>query len=158
MPIGTHAIYKPGDQYDLLVANGADPQHLFFSHTEARFGWGGLNREQMGRELLRIAKGGGSMLFNNFGYEFDTPWEDLVYLIRFLCDNGCIKNVLTSMDTYWSWKNGKIVVNVEDVHPETKNKTYAYAITDAVPAMLKAGFSAKEIQQFLVHNPAKFFS
>lgn len=158
VPIGTHAIYKPGDQFDLLVANGANPKRLFFSHIEAEFGWGGKSKEDIGKELLRIAKGGGSMLFNNFGYEFDTPWEDLVYLIRFLCENGCSKNVLTSMDTYWHWKNGNIVFNVDDVHPETRKKTYAYAITDAVPAMLKAGFSAKQVKQFLVENPAHIFS
>ena len=122
------------------------------------FGWGGLSREEIGKELLRIAKGGGSMLFNNFGYSFDTPWEDLVYLIRLLCDKGFANKVLISCDTYWQWKNGAIVVNVDDKHPETRKKTYAYMMTDAVPDLLKAGFSADNIKTFLVDNPARFFS
>ncbi len=62
------------------------------------------------------------------------------------------------MDTYSYWNNGKILINVEDKYPETRNKTFAYAITDAVPAMLKAGFSAKNINQFLIKNPAHYFS
>ncbi|MBC7826164.1 MAG: hypothetical protein H7122_00350 [Chitinophagaceae bacterium] len=57
------------------MENGADPKKLFFSHIEAEFGWGGQIKEQIGKELLRIAKAGGNMLFNNFGYEFDTPWN-----------------------------------------------------------------------------------
>lgn len=158
VPIGTHAIFNPGEQFDWLVKNGANPARLFFSHIEAEFGWGGQSKEQIGKELLRIAKAGGNLLFNNFGYEFDTPWEDLVYLMRFLCDNGCAKNVMTSMDSYWQWKDGKIITNVEDRHPHTRLKTFAYAITDAVPAMLKAGFSDKEVKQFLVHNPSQYFS
>ncbi len=158
VPIATHAIYNPGEQFDWLVKNGADPTKLFFSHTEAKFGWGGQTREDIGQQLLRIARSGGHMLFNNFGYAFDTPWEDLVYLIRILCDNGLREKVLTSADTYWHWKNGRMVVNVDDVHPETRDKTYAYMITDAVPALLKSGFSARDVHAFLVENPAKFFS
>ncbi len=158
VPIATHAIFNPEEQFNWLVKNGADPTKLFFSHTEAKFGWGGLTREQMGEQLLRIAKGGGHMMFNNFGYAFDTPWEDLVYLIRLLCDNGFRNKVLTSSDCYWHWNNGKMIVNVDDVHPETRQKTYAYMITDAVPDLLKAGFSAKDIQAFLVDNPARFFA
>jgi len=40
------------------------------------------------------------------------------------------------------------MTNVEAIHPETKQKTLSYAITDAVPALLKAGFSAKDIHTF----------
>jgi len=158
VPIATHAIFSPEEQFKWLVSNGADPTKLFFSHTEAKFGWGGLSREQMGEQLVRIAKGGGHMMFNNFGYAFDTPWEDLVYLIRLLCDQGLRDKVLISADCYWHWKNGKMIVNVDNVHPETREKTYAYMMTDAVPDLLKAGFSAKDIQAFLVENPARFFS
>lgn len=157
-PIGTHATHNPGDQFDWLVQNGADPAKIFLSHTEAKFGWGGKTREQMGEELLRIAKSGGSMLFNNFGYEFDTPWEDLVYLIRLLCEKGYLQKALTSVDCNWHWEAGKMIVNVDNVHPETRNRTYAYMITDAVPALLKAGFSAKDVHAFLYENPVAFFS
>ena len=51
-----------------------------------------------------------------------------------------------------------MIVNVDDVRPETRTKTYAYMMTDAVPDLLKAGFSAKDIQAFLVENPVRFFS
>ncbi len=32
--IATHATQKPGDQFDWLVKNGANPNRLFFSHIE----------------------------------------------------------------------------------------------------------------------------
>jgi predicted metal-dependent phosphotriesterase family hydrolase len=100
------------------------------------------------KKCCELQKGGGSMLFNNFLYDFNTPWEDLVYLIRFLCDKGYEKHVLISMDSLWRWVDEKIMTNVEAIHPETKQKTLSYAITDAVPALLKAGFSAKDIHTF----------
>jgi len=44
-----------------------------FLHPEAEFGWQNRTREQMGEYLLSMAKEGGSLLFNNFGYDFHTP-------------------------------------------------------------------------------------
>jgi len=156
-PIGTHAIFEPREQFDLLVKSGADPTRIFLSHTEAEFAWEGKKAKQMGEYLLSIAREGGSMLFNNFGFEFDTPWPDLVYLIRYLCDNGCSNRVLISIDCNWEWKGGRIVFEAEEAHPETAKRTYAYMMTDAVPALRKAGFSDKEIHVFLVENPRRFF-
>ena len=155
-PIATHAIFEPRAQFDLLVNTGADPKRCFFSHIEAEFGWGGRPLEQQAEYLLSIAKEGGSLLFNNFGYEADTPWAHMVFLLRHLCDKGHANRILTSVDCNWEWKEGKVVF-ASDRHPESGKKTYAYMMTDAVPALLKAGFSAKEIQTFLVDNPRRFF-
>lgn len=157
-PIGTHAVAGVRHQFDHLMKYGANPDKVFFSHVEAEFGWAGLNLVQMGEHLLQIAKEGGHLLFNNFAYDFHTPWKDLVYLIRNLCDNGYASKVMTSMDSLWFWEKGVIKANVEDDHPETKEKTYAYAVTDAVPNLLKAGFSAKEIAIFFKQNPMAYFS
>lgn len=157
-PIGTHAIFEPREQFDLLVSAGADPNKCFFSHVEAEFGWRGRSREQEAAYLLAIAREGGYLLFNNFGFEFDTPWNDLVYLIRYLCDKGHANRVLTSVDCSWEWKNGKQVFEASEKHPETARRTYAYMITEAVPELLKAGFSAAEVRTFLVENPRRFFS
>jgi phosphotriesterase-related protein len=157
-PIGTHAIFEPREQFDVLTKSGADPNRIFLSHTEAEFGWKGKNVKQMAEYLLSIGREGGSMLFNNFGFEFDTPWPDLVYLIRYLCDKGYSNRVLISIDCNWEWKNGRIVFEAAEAHPETAKRTYSYMITDAVPALLEAGFSAKEIHIFLVDNPRRFFS
>lgn len=157
-PIATHAIFEPREQLDVMVKAGADPNRCFFSHVEAEFGWRGRPLEQEAEYLLAIAKEGGYLLFNNFGFEFDTPWPDMVFLLRHLCDKGCANRILTSVDCNWEWKNGKVVFEASDKHPEAAKRTYAYMITDAVPALLKAGFSAKEIQTFLVDNPRRFFS
>jgi len=156
-PIGTHAIFEPRAQLEVLMEAGADPNQCFFSHIEAEFGWGGRTLQQMADYLLSIAKDGGYLLFNNFGFEFDTPWPDLVFLIRYLCDKGHANRVFTAVDCNWEWKKGQIVFEASEKHPETAKRTYAWMITDAVPEMLKAGFSAKEVQTFLVDNPRRFF-
>lgn len=145
-------------QFDYLVQHGANPRQLFFSHAEAGFGWQGRTREQMADYFLGLAREGGRMLFNNFGYDFHTPWEDLVYLIRFLCDHWHASTVLISIDAYWSWKNDRIIIPLEEMFPHTRHRTYAYMMTDVVPALLKAGFSAKQINTFLVANPRAYFS
>ncbi len=158
VPIACHTIFEPREQFDILVKNGANPTQTFFSHVEAEFGWGGRTREQMADVLLGIAEEGGRFLFNNFGYEFHTPWEDLVFLIRHLCERGHSSSVLISIDCYWQWKDDRILVQIEDRHPEVRRRTHAYMITDTVPALLKAGFSARDVRTFLIENPRDYFT
>jgi phosphotriesterase-related protein len=159
--IATHAVDKPREQFDLLVKAGADPGRLFFSHVETVAGWGGRDRGQMLQEFITIAKEGGSLLFNNFGQKYYTPWEDMVFLMRSLCDQGFGNQLLVSVDCNWEWKSRKIVFEAEDepfLDPQAAKRTYAYMLTDVVPTMMKAGFSQKEIDRLLIENPRRFFA
>jgi len=79
-------------------------------------------------------------------------------LIRNLCDNGYASAVLISIDAHWFLKKGKAVVAWSEEYPQVANRPYSYMITDAVPALLKAGFSKKEIDTFLIDNPRSYFS
>jgi phosphotriesterase-related protein len=157
VPVGTHAIYAPRDQFDILVASGADPQKCFFSHIEAEFGWQGRNLEQQTNYLATITKDGGSLLFNNFGLTKDTPWPDLVFILRTLCDRGYANRILISVDSAWEWKDNKPVIQHSEKYPGNPDRTYSYMITEAVPALLKAGFSAQDMKTFLVDNPRRMF-
>jgi|WetSurMetagenome_2_1015567.scaffolds.fasta_scaffold184891_1 phosphotriesterase-related protein len=160
-PIATHAVDKPREQFDLLVKAGANPKRLFFSHVETVAGWGGRDRNQMLQEYLSIAREGGYLLFNNFGQNYYTPWDDMLFLMRAIFDQGHGNHLLISIDCNWEWKKEKIVFEAEDepfLDPNASKRTYAYMMTDVVPAMLKAGFSKKEMDLLLIHNPRQFFS
>jgi phosphotriesterase-related protein len=157
--IATYACAGSREQADVLLRSGADLNRVFFSHVEAEFGWEGRTVKEEAAYLEKIARQGGSLLFNNFGFEWDTPWPDLVYLLKHLCDAGLQEKILTSMDVNWTWnKAGKIEFEAEAEHPGAERRTYAYMMTDAVPALLKAGFSEADIETFLVDNPCKFFA
>lgn len=156
--IATHACAGAREQANVLLRAGADLSRVFFSHIEAEFGWEGRTREQQARYLEEIARQGGSLLFNNFGFEFDTPWADLVYLLRYLCDMGYQHRVLMSVDSNWTWNAaGRVEFEAERDHPGTARRTFAYMMTDAVPALLQAGFTEQDIRAFLVENPRTFF-
>lgn len=156
-PVATHAVFAPREQFDLLVASGADPRRCFFSHIENKVGWAGRNLEQHANYLAAIAKEGGSLLFNNFGLVHHTAWADLVFMIQRLCDQGCSDKVLISIDLAWEWIKGEPVIQHADRYPEIQPRTYSHMITDVVPSLLKAGFSAQDIKTFLVDNPRRFF-
>ena len=156
-PIGTHAIFGAREQFDLLTRSGADPSRCFFSHIEASFAKKHQTREQLSEYLIAIAREGGSLLFNNFGFEFDTPWEDLVFLMRSLCEKGYSHKVFASVDCNWEWTEGRQVFEQEANHPATARRSYAYMMLEAVPELRQAGFSAADIHTFLVENPARFF-
>jgi len=156
--IATHACAGALEQAKVLLRAGADLSRVFFSHVEAEFGWEGRTLRQEARYLEGIARQGGSLLFNNFGFEFDTPWPDLVYLLRHLCDAGYHDRVLMSVDSNWTWNTaGQVEFEAERDHPETARRTFAYMMTDAVPALLQAGFCEQDIRKFLVDNPRTFF-
>lgn len=157
VPIATHVGTR--EQFDFLLKAGANPNQLLLSHVDT--GRRGRTREQFGEELLSIAKEGGYLEVDTFGQEFYTPWNDLVFLLRYLCDAGYANHVIISIDSNWHWGNGKKVFEGSDApffDPNAASRTFAYMITDAVPMLLKSGFSMKEINTFLVDNPRNFFT
>lgn len=160
VPVGCHAWKGAREQLDILMQNGANPNHINFAHIETEPGWEGRTIEQTAERLLSIVKDGGYLLFNNFFQEFNTPWKDLVYLLHYLCDKGFANRIFTSMDTNWQWKDGKQVFEEEDGKDPVGagKRTYAYLLTNGLPDMGKAGFSKDEIDTFLVKNPRNFFS
>lgn len=157
VPVATHAVFGAREQFDILVASGADPRRCYFSHPENTVGWEKRNLQQHTDYLVAIAREGGSLLFNNFGLVQHTAWADLVHMIRQLCDRGHADRVLISIDLAWEWIAGKPVIQHSDRYPELQPRTYSFMITDVIPAFLKAGFGAKDIQTFLVDNPRRFF-
>jgi phosphotriesterase-related protein len=157
--IATHACAGSREQAEVLLRGGADLNRVFFSHVEAEFGWEGRTVKEEAVYLEKIARQGGALLFNNFGFEWDTPWPDMVYLFKHLCDAGLQEKVLISMDVNWTWNRaGMIEFEAEADHPEAERRKYAYMMTDVVPLLLKAGFTQNDIDTFLIENPRKFFS
>jgi phosphotriesterase-related protein len=157
--IATHACAGSREQADVLLRAGADLNRAFFSHVEAEFGWQGRTVKEEARYLEDIARKGGSLLFNNFAFEWDTPWPDLTYLLHYLCDAGLQEKILISMDVNWTWnQKGEIEFEAQVAHPGAEKRVYAFMVTNVVPALLGAGFTEKDVNQFLVGNPRKFFA
>jgi phosphotriesterase-related protein len=159
VPIATHDGSGAREQFNWLIQNGATPRRVFISHVDMGL-HGKQTREQVSEELISIAKDGGYMEFDTFGQESYTPWRDLVFLWRSICDAGFANRMLISMDCNWHWENGKKIFEGADkpnADPDASRRTYAYMMTDAVPKLLKSGFSQKEIHTFLVDNPRRYF-
>ncbi len=159
VPIATHDGANAREQFDLLVQSGADPRRLYLGHVDTML-HGSRTREQVRDALISIAREGGGLEVDTFGQEFYTKWVNLVYFLRALCDAGFADRIIISVDCNWHWENGKKVfegAGPPNFDPHAADRTYAYMITDAVPALLRAGFSRKEIQTFLVENPRRIF-
>jgi len=164
VPIATHDGAGAREQFDLLVQAGATPRQVFISHVDMFLHGKRTNREQfreqLVKELVSMAKDGGYMEFDTFGQESYTPWQDLVFLWRSIIDAGFINRLLFSMDCNWRWENGKKIfegADRPDADPDASRRTYAYMMTDAVPKLLKSGFTQQEIHTILVDNPRRFF-
>jgi len=154
VPIATHCGSAP-EQFELLAKAGANPHRIFFSHVDVG------RKGRPGDELLSIVKAGSYLEVDTFGQDFYTPWADLVSFLRSLCDAGYANRIFISIDSNWHWGNGmKVFEGAEAPHfdPDASKRTFAYMVTDAVPKLLKSGFSKKEIDTFLVSNPREFFN
>jgi phosphotriesterase-related protein len=151
-PIATHT-GGALEQFDLLVKTGADPRRIFLSHVD-------VGRKGKPGELITIVKEGGYLEVDTFGQDFYTPWPELVSFLRSFCDAGFADKIFISIDSNWHWEKGKKIfegAGAPNFDPNAANRTFAYMITDAVPSLLKSGFSMKEINTFLVDNPRNFF-
>jgi len=152
-PIATHT-GGAFEQFNLLVKTGADPHRIFLSHVD-------VGRKGKPGELITIAKEGGYLETDTFGQEFYTPWNDLVSFLRSFCDAGLANRIFISIDSNWHWENGKKVfegAGAPNFDDGAARRTFAYMMTDAVPLLLKSGFSKAEIHTFLVDNPRNYFS
>jgi len=82
------------------------------------------------------------------------PWEDLVFLIKHLIDEGCERKILISMDADWTIRpNGTAMLEAEDVNPECRRRDYAYLFTRTIPALVEAGIGERDVRTSLVENP-----
>ncbi len=158
-PIATHDGAGAREQLDLLVQAGATPRRVFISHVDMGL-HGKLTRGQLVEELVSIAREGGYLEFDTFGQESYTPWRDLVLLWHSIIDAGFIGRIFFSIDCNWHWENGKKIfegADRPDADPDAGRRTYAYMMTDAVPKLLKSGFTEQMIHSILVDNPPRFF-
>ncbi len=159
VPICTHACEGARSQFDVLTKAGADPERLYFSHVDAEFGWEGRTLTEEAKHLIEIAKEGGSLYFNNFALERDTPPEDLMFLLHVLCDKGYAHRVLFGIDAnFYADEDGTIYWEDEKTNPETAVRDYAYTFTGAIPLMRRWGFRDEDFHTFLVENPRRMFS
>ena len=152
-PVATHT-GNAIEQFRLLDQAGADPGRIVYSHVD-------VGRNGQPGELMTILKEGGYLEVDTFGQDFYTPWSDLVSFLRSICDSGYTSRIFISIDSNWHWENGiKIFegAGAPNFDPNAANRTFAYMQTEAVPKLLKSGFSIKEINTFLVDNPRDFFS
>jgi phosphotriesterase-related protein len=159
VPICTHACEGARSQFEVLVHAGADPERTYYSHVEAKFGWEGRSLRQELEYLLGIVREGGSLFFNNFTFEFDTPHEDTMYLMHTICDKGYANRVLFGIDmNYTIDEDGTIWLEAQKAHPEVIVREFAYTYTGAIPLMRKWGFTDEDFKTFLVDNPKRMFS
>lgn len=159
VPICTHACEGARSQFDVLVGAGADPERIYLSHVEAEFGWEGRTLQEEARYLEAIAREGGTLYFNNFCFEFDTPHEDLMYLMHYLCDKGYAHRVMFGIDANYRFDDdGNVWWEAQKEHPETGVRDFAYTYTGAIPLMRRWGFTDEHFHTFLVENPRRMFS
>jgi phosphotriesterase-related protein len=158
VPIATHACAGCREQMEVLREAGAVITGTFYSHVEAEFGWDGRTLEQEAVYLGDVARAGGYLQFNNFDFEFDTPFADLIYLIDYLEGHGFGNRIFYSIDTNLEVdEEGRIWLEQEKDHPACGKRTYAYAITRATPMLMAAGISLQRINKYLIENPRRYF-
>jgi len=159
VPVCLHSCEGARSQFDLLVEAGADPERLYFSHVEAEFGWEGRTLKEQARYLESICREGGSLFFNNYLFEFDTPHEDMMYLMHALADRGYLRRLLFGMDVNFEVADdGRIWMEAEREHPQTRERTWEAIYTGFIPLLVRWGFTGAEVQTMLVGNPRAMFS
>lgn len=159
VPICTHACEGARSQFDLLVTSGADPERIYMSHIEAEFGWEGRTLREEAKYLEGICREGGSLFFNNYLFEFDTPHEDMMYLMHYLMDKGYLNRLLFGMDVNFNLEDdGRFWAEAEKEHPITKNRTWEAIYTGWIPLVKSWGFTSEHINTMLVDNPRRMFS
>lgn len=159
VPVCLHSIEGARSQFDVLVKAGADPERLYFSHPEAESGWEGRNLQEEVKYLEAICRDGGTLSFNNYKFEFDTPHEDLMYIMHYLLDRGYLDRMVFGMDVNFEIDDdGRVWNEAEKEHPETADRTWEAIYTGFIPLVKRWGVTDAEIKVMFVDNPRRLFS
>ncbi len=157
-PICTHACAGQAAQQAALLKGGADLNHVYYSHPEAEFGWEGRTPAQQADYFVELVRHGSSLMFNNFDFEFDTPKEDMSYLLRELAYRGYTDRILISIDQNFEVDgDGTVYPEASRSHPHVRCRNYAYVADTVVPYLLDIGFSKDEIDTIFIRNPRRIF-
>lgn len=157
-PICTHSCKGQAAQQRALINAGADLSHVYYSHPEAKFGWEGRDVKAQLEYFVNIVKEGSSLMFNNFDFYFDTPKEELLFLLRELSDRGYLENILISIDLNFEIDDeGLVWPEASKQHPETRRRDYGYVADHVVPLLKSEGFTQTEIDAIFVGNPKRIF-
>ena len=158
-PICTHACEGQAAQQKVLFKGGANLEHVYYSHPEAKFGWEGRDVKQELLYYIDLVKEGSSLMFNNFDFYFDTPKDELMYLLKELAYRGYLNRILISIDMNFEIDDdGTIYPEASREHPETRKRNYAYIVEDVVPLLKSEGFTQDEIDAIFVRNPRRIFN
>ena len=159
VPVCLHSCEGARSQFDTLLASGADPERVYFSHIEAEFGWEGRTLQEEAKYLEAICREGGSLFFNNYLFEFDTPHEDMMYLMHYLLDRGYLNRILFGMDVNINVDDdGRVWLEAEKEHPVTKGRTWEAIYTGFLPLLKSWGFTEDHIRTMFVDNPRSLFA
>lgn len=136
-----------GEILDVLVKAGADPKNVVMGHLDYSVrDWG---------RLKALAESGCFIELDTFGYEITGTIEwgnevpiptdaERIETIEFLVDEGFGDQVTLAQD-----------VCLKVMAAAGGGKGYAHVLENIVPRMRARGFTAAQIDAFLIHNPAR---
>jgi phosphotriesterase-related protein len=156
LPLCTHAVSGCARQQEVLEAGGADLAKVYFSHTEAEFGWEGRDLEHEIEYLLDVVAKGSTLSYNNFGNWAHTKPESLLAIITALIESGYSDNQIATMDVVWSYdKTSNRRILWSDINTDGPRRAYSYLLSDAVPWMQAGGISDADIRRMIEHTPKR---
>ncbi|HTU12427.1 MAG TPA: hypothetical protein VMG08_16165 [Allosphingosinicella sp.] len=151
MPIVVHSVRGMGQQHDALVAGGADPTRIIFSHAQAGLkGTDSLSRDLQFALLRRVAGNGGFLCFDDFPTQKSKYLSDAIGLICDLVAAGYGDRVILSNDCHWSHRRGCIRIRGRALGPSSR--TYEHVLQFVMP-MLKAKLGEQVVERFVTDNP-----
>lgn len=153
--ICTHAVSGCAAQQRVLEASGADLSRVYFSHTEAEFGWEGRTVLEELEYLEDVARRGSCLCFNNFGNVAHTTVDNLATLLKGLAEAGFLDRILLTMDLIWDYAEGRRAILWEDINPDGPLRLYGYLLTHVLPWLRGLGFTKAEIRLMTAATPER---
>lgn len=151
LPIATHSPKGTYEHYEFLLRNGVLPDKIYLSHGEFN-----INQTNFYHEIAKldsIVKSGGYLLFSKFGTTINGQrFKNSLSVIKYFKDNCLLDKILISSDSNWKWKNGVAKFQNGSIC------SYDYLFNFVIPALIKNGFTYKDIELMLNDNPKKLFT
>lgn len=152
LPISTHASWQNEAglaQLKVFERYGINPKKVVIGHM------GDTNDLSY---LLRVLEHGCYIGLDRFGDDAKNPLEKRVETLLRLCEKGYIDQLMVSHDHVCYVDIGPNEWNhYKTTKPQDHTYNFGYFHQYAVPLLLRAGMTQKEIDHILVENPRRYF-
>jgi len=157
LPMCVHSATGTRYQQYLIEAAGADMERVYFSHLESPTDREGRTLQIQIDYIIETMRRGSYVSFNGFLCPSYLNPDEIAEMVKQIVAAGLTNKFLISLDTYWTYTDGRMRFNNDESDPSVRERTYPFLMTRVLPWLKEIGIMETDIEKMIRGNVYELF-